>query len=190
MSTGPSRIVLVCSGNLIRSPLAAGLLRARLAERGVDAEVQSAGLLTQGESPSDSACAVARDLGVDVTGHVSQLLSTELVAHADLVVGMERSHVRAVVAVAPALWSRCFTLRELDRLAASHGPRPSHFSLAQWVERLGVGRSAVEVAAPEPADDLLDPVGTDLATHRLVAGQIDEAIARLVRALWPGTSAV
>ena len=61
-----STILFVCTGNLCRSPMAAGLLRKRLAEEGLDArhQVLSAGVwAVDGRPPSENAIAVMAERG-------------------------------------------------------------------------------------------------------------------------------
>ena len=53
--------------------------------------------------------------GFHLRGYRSTTLTQELLAAADLVVGMDASHVAAVAALSGEKWSRAFTLRELVR---------------------------------------------------------------------------
>jgi protein-tyrosine phosphatase len=102
----PCRIVFVCTGNTCRSPLAEVLCKKLLAERlgcspgelpGHGFCVQSAGLAAMmGGEAAPEAVEVAHQLGVDLTGHRSQQLTTDLVAHADHLIAMTRSHVRSL----------------------------------------------------------------------------------------------
>jgi protein-tyrosine phosphatase len=77
--------------------MAEGLLRARFAELGVDAEVRSAGTFAViGGSAQPHAVATAARAGLDISGHVARQLDQELVAWADTVLCMARSHATAV----------------------------------------------------------------------------------------------
>ena len=89
-------ILVVCSGNIIRSPLAAALLVKTLEEIGVKGiVVSSAGTLgIDGRSADPEAVRVARARGIDLRGHRSRPLTAREVARADLIVGMEEAHVR------------------------------------------------------------------------------------------------
>ena len=95
----PIRSVLVlCHGNICRSPLAAALLL----RRRPDLDVASAGLSAGDGAQADPlAIRVANDLGVDLTGHRSRPVTPGLVAGADLVLVMEASHARALRSYAP-----------------------------------------------------------------------------------------
>ncbi|MEO5798225.1 MAG: low molecular weight protein arginine phosphatase [Gemmatimonadales bacterium] len=96
----PVRSVLgVCSGNTCRSPLAAVILAARLAEAPAlrDVLVSSAGTgARSGEPASEGSYLVALERGLDLSAHRSRMLTRELVAGADLILTMGASHLRQV----------------------------------------------------------------------------------------------
>jgi protein-tyrosine-phosphatase len=97
MSSRPYRVLVVCTGNTCRSPMAEGLLRDRFAELGVDAEVRSAGTFAVIGAPAQPhAVATAARAGVDITSHVARQLDDRMVAWADTVLCMARSHAAAV----------------------------------------------------------------------------------------------
>jgi len=87
------RILIVCTGNICRSPMGEGLLRAaigrdpQLGGRGI--EVRSAGIHGwEGAPASELAVEVMRERGVEISGHRSQPLSEELIEWADVVLTM------------------------------------------------------------------------------------------------------
>ncbi len=89
-----SHILLICTGNTCRSPLAEALLRTKLAERGVDGvEVSSAGTgAWDGAPASEGAYLVALEHGLDLSAHRARLLSKEVAAGADVILTMARHH--------------------------------------------------------------------------------------------------
>jgi protein-tyrosine phosphatase len=99
-------IVFVCTGNTCRSPLAEALCKKRLADRlGCTAlelpargfHVLSAGLAASPGGPAAvEAEQVAQAYGADLSGHRSRPMTPELAAQADYLIGMTRSHVRAL----------------------------------------------------------------------------------------------
>lgn len=139
-------ILLVCTGNTCRSPMAAETLRHRLAEQlSIDRDqledhgllVLSAGIAAMtGARASPEAVEVMRQRGLDLTRHESQPLSDRLVRFADLLLTMTRSHREAIL----AQWSR----------AASR----THV----------LGRDQGDVA---------DPIGGPIEVYRRCADQID-----------------
>jgi protein-tyrosine-phosphatase len=98
-----THILLVCTGNTCRSPLAEALLRRKLAERGVDGvELSSAGTgAWDGAPASEGAYLVALEHGLDLSAHRARLLTRELVGTADLVLTMARHHLARVEQLAP-----------------------------------------------------------------------------------------
>lgn len=103
------RILVVCVGNICRSPTAERLLRQQLATN--DVQVTSAGLgalVGRGIEP------MARDLLVEhevpAEGHHARQLDDELVAWADLILVMQSAHLQAVVQRWPYVRGRTFLL--------------------------------------------------------------------------------
>src|SRR5207249_10676249 len=92
--TTTKQILLVCTGNICRSPLAAALLQRALAQRGInDLEVSSAGTGAWDGAPvSEGAYLVGLERGLDLSSHRARLLTRELVDAADLILTMARHH--------------------------------------------------------------------------------------------------
>ena len=99
------RILVVCTANQCRSPMAEGLLRARLAEADLQSviEVSSAGTWTgDGIPATDHAVTTLAECGIDIGGHRSREVTEELLAGADLVLAMTSGHVQAMASEFPA----------------------------------------------------------------------------------------
>jgi len=107
----PRRILFVCTGNICRSPMAAAIARAELDRAGAGGiEVESAGTMAMvGWGATREAARVAEEHGTSLAGHRPRQLTRELVAGADLVVGMEAAHVAAADRLGAA---RAITLAE------------------------------------------------------------------------------
>jgi len=88
------RVLLVCTGNICRSPLAEALLLRTLKERGIEGvEVTSAGTgAWDGAPASEGAYLVGLERGLDLSGHRARLLTRELVEQADMILTMARHH--------------------------------------------------------------------------------------------------
>ena len=89
-----TKILLVCTGNICRSPLAAAWLQRALTERGVEGmDVSSAGTGAWDGAPvSEGAYLVGLERGLDLSAHRARLLTRELIEQADLVLTMARHH--------------------------------------------------------------------------------------------------
>ena len=75
------RVLMVCLGNICRSPLAEGLLRQKVEAAGLDWEVDSAGTSAyhQGSPPDSRSIAVAQQYNLDISGQRSRpLVKTDL----------------------------------------------------------------------------------------------------------------
>lgn len=178
-------VLCLCTGNTCRSPMAAALLAARLEERGVKAAVASAGLLTEGWEATPEAVASMAAMGFDTSGHRSQRVTAGLVRHADLVVAMAREHVREAVALAPEVWPRVFTLKELVRRGEGIGPRRPGQSVSDWLTAVHDGRRPDDLLGFSPDDDVVDPIGHPQAAYDRTAAELDVLTTRLAELLGP-----
>jgi protein-tyrosine-phosphatase len=88
------RILLVCTGNICRSPRAAALMERVVAERGVvGIEVSSAGTgAWDGAPASEGAYLVGLEQGLDLSGHRARLLTRDLVDQSSIILTMARHH--------------------------------------------------------------------------------------------------
>ncbi|MHC4845016.1 MAG: L-threonylcarbamoyladenylate synthase [Planctomycetota bacterium] len=133
------RVLVICSGNTCRSPMAAALLRHELAvlcdedERLVPPVVVSAGAHAGSGQPASGAALQALDeMGLDLSDHRARPVDEALLRGVDMVLGMTGSHV----AIA-------------SRLAGEGGP-------------------SVELFDPD-GREVQDPFGGSLAEYRRVA---------------------
>jgi protein-tyrosine phosphatase len=179
----PVDILVVCTGNTCRSPMAAALLGARLVERGVEARVHSAGFVRTGDPAAHHGVSVMATMGLDTSAHRSRRVSVELVKEADLMIGMARQHVREIVALAPDSWRRTFTLKEFVRLGEQTGPRRSNETLGDYLDRVHWGRRLEDLLGASSQDDVSDPIGGPRRAYEATAAGLHDLTARLARLL-------
>jgi protein-tyrosine-phosphatase len=110
------QVLVVCSANICRSPMVAGLLTHRLDTSGFGGEVlvRSAGTYADA---GHSAWGPVRELlgarGIDLSRHRSQAVSSEMVSAAELIVVMEECHRQSIFYLAPRALRKVFLLSEL-----------------------------------------------------------------------------
>jgi len=90
----PSHVLVVCTGNIFRSPFAAAVLRRDGGSRRW--EIVSGGLTGPGRPSPATALAAAKSLGVDLSAHRSDLVTGPMAQWADLIVVMEEQQRREI----------------------------------------------------------------------------------------------
>jgi protein-tyrosine phosphatase len=103
------RILIVCMGNICRSPAAEYLFRERMGSRGI--ELCSAGIIAVVGNPMDATVLqLLSENGVDGTPHRAHQLTPSMLLQADLVLGMEKHHVDKIVQLAPEARGKVYLL--------------------------------------------------------------------------------
>jgi low molecular weight protein-tyrosine phosphatase len=187
VTSEPFTILVVCLGNVCRSPLAERLLRLRFEQLLEDrpVSVTSAGVLALvGNAMDRSSAEQLMRLGGDPAGFVSRQVDAPLLEGADLVLTATRELRSQVLELAPRALRHTFTIRELAQLVSSpEVARPPGSGPAELVARAASWRSA-----DIDAFDVPDPIGQPPAFHREVADLLDEtctAIAEAIAASMP-----
>jgi len=144
-------VLFVCTGNVCRSPMAEGIFRQAVQGRG-DFRVLSAGLgAVDGHPPSSYAVQAVRELGIDISGLRSRMLTPELVSQADYIFGMTHNHIDTVMLLYPQAAEKTFLLREFD-------------DTLDFFEK-----------------DIADPIGGSYDIYLECRDQIEQGIASLLR---------
>ncbi|MGI8457550.1 MAG: hypothetical protein ACR2LI_05505 [Propionibacteriaceae bacterium] len=170
-----SKILVVCTANRCRSPIAAAILTQEARQRGLAISVRSAGLLPGGQPVPPDGVRIAAELGLDVRAHRSVTVQRPHLTEADLIVTMSREHARTLVSQEPSVWPRIFTLKQLPRwletqLAAA--PPPRRTDLRSWLESVGVDRDRRELLGRSLADDVVDPFNASTELWHQVVTEI------------------
>lgn len=102
-----SSILVVCVGNICRSPVGERLLRTQLANQGLEIKVSSAGIAALvGHSADSDAAAVAARHGVSLGGHVARQFTYQIATEHELILVMEAGHKREIIKSFPDLSGR------------------------------------------------------------------------------------
>lgn len=102
-------ILIVCVGNVCRSPAAEALLAHRLQGKGLT--IHSAGIGALVGNPMDkNAHEVLRDHGLDHMAHRARQVDSEMLHQADLILAMEQSHIHHLRQIAPEVHGKTFLI--------------------------------------------------------------------------------
>ena len=183
-------ILVVCTGNVCRSPIAEGMVRSILQTRFGDAapSVASAGTAAWVGSAADpSSIAAAAELGIDISAHRARQLEHDLVSAASLVLAMASEHRDAAFRLFPGTPGRIFTLKELVRLLEELSDVPPIGKpddvLESQVSAAHVSRSGA-IRDGRLDEDVMDPLGMRPDAFRAVARDLDDRCTRLVDGLF------
>lgn len=117
-SAPSGHILVVCTGNICRSPYLERVLRHELS--GTAITVSSAGTGALVGSPIDPESASRlRTLGADGDTFAARQVSREIVAEADLIIGATRDHLSEVVPLHPRALRYSFALHDLGDLLSA-----------------------------------------------------------------------
>jgi protein-tyrosine-phosphatase len=112
----PDTILIVCTANICRSPMAAGLLQHALAgqpEPLRSLQVVSAGVAARSGDPiSENSVVALKKVGIDIAGHLSQPLTQPMLDRALAVLCMTESHRALIQLQAEPVPKNLFLFRE------------------------------------------------------------------------------
>jgi protein-tyrosine phosphatase len=168
--------------------MAEAFLRSRTETPGLAISVASAGFMMPDQPAPKQILEVMARRGIDMSHHRSRDIIDALVEPPELIVGMDRQHVRGVADLDPSLLGRTFTLKELVRLGEEEGPRGLSEPVADYLERIGDGRSVLGLARKNKLDDVEDPIGRWPGRFEEAAQEIEGLVDRLLAVVWPNQS--
>lgn len=90
---------MVCLGNICRSPMAEGILRHKLDQHNINAEVDSAGFepFHKGDPPDRRSVEITRKYGIDISGTRSRLFNVSDFDHYDKIFVMDKRNYMDVM---------------------------------------------------------------------------------------------
>ena len=179
------RLLIMCSANQCRSPMAEVLAVDLLAHHGVDAEVVSCGSMEGGVRASAGAIRAMTRRGLDLSTHLSNQVDAETIEAADLIIVMERRHIGTVAAVSVTSVDRTFTLTELADLATVVGLRRPEVPVEKWIASANAMRHPSAVLAMDTEGDIEDPMGGPTRAYRRTAETIALLLDAIVARMYP-----
>jgi protein-tyrosine phosphatase len=175
-------VVVICSGNRFRSPIAEAVLR-READ-GLPVRVRSFGTM---DLPSGHALSEALELapgyGLDLMSHRSRPLAGTDLSDADLVIGFEQIHVATAVVGAKAQRERTFLITELVAGLDEATP-PQADGIVERARALVRKADEARKAAPRIPQEIADPIGGPAAGYRNTADKVYRLTTRVAERLF------
>lgn len=183
------RVLVVCTGNVCRSPYMERRLRQALLGTGV--EVVSAGTAAlTGEKIDAKSVELLRLVGARSEDFAATQLTAQIVASADLVLTVSRKHRAEVVQLYPRALRYCFTWTDFADLVRGIGPAEfgllgSDRTWAAHVSEVAAARRGTIPARSELKADIVDPYRRGTKRFSVMARQIDEGLPSIVATLIP-----
>lgn len=162
----------------------------RFEARGVPAVVGSAGLAVRelrrrvgGPIPAaDGAIDVMSDVGLDISAHLATEATPEHLEGFDIVLAMERAHIREIALRVPSVLDRTFVLKHFVEVGESL-PSSSLDPQARLSEVRARVSDPLAVTLRGPDLDVGDPMGGPRAGFLAARREIEEYVARAVDVL-------
>ncbi|MDZ5146124.1 arsenate reductase/protein-tyrosine-phosphatase family protein [Microbacterium testaceum] len=177
-----TRVVVVCTANVIRSPFIAELLQSRLkASQAGCLEITSAGVSARPDGKAHRRVReMARAYGVDLESHRTTQLSEATLVQRTVVLCAQREHRRAVLQMRPDLLSSVFTVREFARLMEiAHASDAPPLDWVSAVSAAAQARGHDRFVADED-DNIIDPIGRPDSTWRQFEQHAVQAVSSIL----------
>lgn len=143
-------ILVVCTGNICRSPMGEGILRHVLSPRALSVtRVGSAGTgAVSGLKASTHSVTACEEQGIDIADHRSTPLTPDLLRSTDLVLTLEMHHRDAARAAVPDRADRIHLLSEFAGMGAGGVADPIGGSLEEYRRTYAQIARQIQAAAP------------------------------------------
>jgi protein-tyrosine phosphatase len=174
------RVLVVCTANQCRSPMAEFLLRQACSDNGLQWEISSAGThAVSGQSMHKHVRRLLNDRGVPIDGWQTRRVDSVMVQEADVILTATRQHRALLVNARTELLGKTYPILRFAKLAEY--ARTTH----NWFPRQDSATALLQTAdraelAGGVMDDLPDPMGKSYREFRRCAGLLDEAIDRIL----------
>jgi protein-tyrosine phosphatase len=169
----PKRILMVCLGNICRSPLAEGILRDKARAAGLDWEIDSAGTNAYhtGEAPHPLSVKVARQNGIDISRQRARRFTAADFQRFDKIYAMSGDVIDEMRCIA----GRQFDSSKVDLLLNEvhpgrnedvpdpwYGPEPGYHEVYALIDR-AADQMIARHSQPKPS---IQPVASTQPTHK------------------------
>ncbi len=154
-------ILVICLGNICRSPMAEGMLKKRYPDK----QIASAGLreITAGWSADPFSIRVMRENGIDISRHRARVLTADMLKKADLVLTMEKEQSEIVKYSFPNYRGKIMRIGEFGDYDVPDPYSRNINAFRESYELISQGIDAIdrEVVRPDAAPDAASGAVTD-----------------------------
>ena len=95
-----TKVLMVCLGNICRSPLAEGILKSKAFLKGIEVESAGTGDYHIGRLPDKRSIAIAKKNGLDITDQCGRQFKVTDFDDFDIIYAMDNSNYRRIIRVA------------------------------------------------------------------------------------------
>ena len=186
------KIVVVCTGNICRSPMAEQMLTQKAAKAKLPISVSSAGVMAMTGDPMTPQSAEAMTLrGYTADKHVSQDVTPKMLEEADLVLTATLEHRSELARMLPKASKYSFTIDEFARLTSFLSADPEFQdefkkkpkeTREQYIRRATQEAVLLRGMVPTNLDpkDVIDPYMESSKVYNDVAEHIDNSLEIIV----------
>lgn len=107
-----TKILIVCMGNICRSPTGEAVLKAMAKQKGIDVEIDSAGTINHhaGDSPDYRARTAGEKRGYSFEGIQARQVKPEDFAYYDMILAADRDNMSELLSMCPTEFTHKITL--------------------------------------------------------------------------------
>jgi protein-tyrosine-phosphatase len=150
LNSGRFQVLIVCTGNTCRSPMAEGILKSILDSENGRIEVSSAGVAgIDGSLASAYAVEAARNWDIDISDHKARRLDWRMIQSADLILAMAPEHLDYILSKVPEARRKTYLIKSFPADSPASGERVD------------------------------DPIGGDLDQYNQTFLELDEILRRI-----------
>lgn len=180
-------ILIVCTGNVCRSPYIERLLRARLAETNITVTSAGTGALTGSDMDPQVAERLALT-GGDSDGFSARPLSVAVATDADLILCATRQHRSQVVQLTPKVLRRTYALADFSDLASRlvGTAIPPHAGMGPFVRAVSAAAEQARAnVQPRTGDraEIVDPFRQPKKVFEQMFAQVERLLPPIVAVL-------
>lgn len=150
-------VLVVCTANVCRSPMAEALLRARVESEGETWRIESAGTWAlEGRPAANRTQQVLEERGIRLLNHLARTVTLEIMKEFNLILTMEQGHKEALKVEFPELAPRIYLISEMigqrfDIKDPIQGPLSEFEDTALELERIiQQGFARIRILASQP----------------------------------------